>query len=76
MANISKAERHNRNMDKIFSTYREQQNKLPPAGMYINFIEMAEQKLNISKDAAREKYGLYTIQQWESLLNLGWNKQN
>ena len=27
-----------------------------------------------SRDDARNKYGLYTVEQWEKLLKLGWNK--
>ena len=74
MANLTKSQRHNRNLDRIFNDYNERQNKLPPVILYSRFLEIAEEKLFISKDEARNKYGLYTVKQWETLLKLGWNK--
>jgi hypothetical protein len=74
MANLTRAERHNKNLNKVFDTYREQQNKLPPAQLYSRFLEIAKEKLLISIEEARAKYGLYTVMQWETLLKLGWNK--
>lgn len=73
MANLTKAQRHNRNMDKIFNTYHEQQSKLPTVQLYSRFLEIANEKLGISIEEARAKYGLYTVKQWETLLKLGWN---
>ena len=74
MANLTRAQRHNRMLDKVFDTYREQQAKLPPCELYARFLEIAVEKLGITEQQARNAYGHYTVQQWESLLNLGWNK--
>ena len=76
MANITKAERHNRVLNKTFENYRIHQESLPPCQLYGRFLEIAEDKLKITKDEARKKYGQYTVSQWEKLLNLGWNKGN
>ena len=73
MANLTKAQRHNRNLENVFNNYRQHQESLPAAHLYSRFLEIAEEKLLISKDEARNKYGLYTVKQWETLLNLGWN---
>jgi hypothetical protein len=43
-------------------------NKLPSVSMYTKYLEAAVQKLGISKDEARNRFGLYTISQWEELL--------
>ena len=74
MANLTKAQRHNRNLQEVFDNYEKLQNNLPTIGLYIIFLKMAEEKLFISKDEARNKYGLYTVKEWETLLKLGWNK--
>lgn len=74
MANLTRAERHNRMLDKTFWQYQQHQNNLPPCHLYGRFLEIAEAKLNISKDEARAKYGQYTVKEWEALLKLGWNK--
>ena len=42
--------------------------------LYARFLEIAEERLNITKDEARSKYGLYTVKQWEEVLKLGWNR--
>ena len=67
MANLTKSEKYNRNLNRIFDSYRESQQKLPPCELYARFLEIAEEKLNISKNEARIKYGQYTVQQWETL---------
>ena len=74
MANLTKAQRHNRNLDRIFNDYKKHQENLPTIHLYSRFLEIAEEKLSISKDEARNKYGLYTVKEWETLLKLGWNK--
>ena len=74
MANLTKAQRHNRNLDRIFNDYKKHQENPPSVHLYSRFLEMAEEKLSISKDEARNKYGLYTVKEWETLLKLGWNK--
>lgn len=70
---ITRAEKHNRMMDKVFSHYNQHQESLPSCHLYKRYLELAEEKLKITKDGARSKYGQYTVKQWEQLLNLGWN---
>ena len=72
--NITKAERHNRMLNKTFDNYRANQEKLPPIELYSRFLDIAVEKLSITKDEARSKYGQFTIKEWEQLLKLGWNK--
>lgn len=74
MANLTKAQRHNEMLDNVFDNYRQHQQSLPSCELYRRFLEIAEEKLNITKDEARAKYGQYTVQEWETLLKLGWNK--
>ena len=76
MANISKAERHNRMLNKTFDFYHNHQNNLPSCHLYSRYLEIAREKLSVSIEDARIKYGLYTVKEWETLLNLGWNKNN
>ena len=71
---LTKAEKHNRMLNKTFEIYNQQQSSLPPCHLYGRFLEIATEKLNITKDEARNKYGLYTVAEWERLLKLGWNK--
>ena len=73
MANLTKAQRHNRNLENVFNNYRQHQDSLPSAHLYSRFLEIAEEKLSISKEEAINKYGLYTVKEWETLLSLGWN---
>ena len=53
---LTKAERHNRMMEKTFKHYRQLQSSLPPCQLYGRFLEIAEERLGISKDEARNKY--------------------
>lgn len=76
MANLTRAERHNRMLEKTFEHYRRHQESLPPAHLYGRFLEIAVEKLNITEQEARGKYGNYTVKQWEQLLNLGHNKHS
>ena len=71
---LTKAQKHNRMMDKTFEFYHQFQSKLPPCELYGRFLEIAQEKLNITIDEARNKYGSYTVAEWERLLKLGWNK--
>jgi len=71
---LTKAEKHNRMLNKIFDEYKQHQNSIPPCHLYNRYLEIAKEKLNISKDEACNRYGLYTVAQWEKLLKLGWNK--
>lgn len=74
MANLTKAERHNRILNQIVTQYEEHQKGFPPYELYNRFLEIATEKLCITKNEAIKKYGKYTVKQWESLLQLGWNK--
>lgn len=71
---LTKAEKHNRMLNSTFDFYNKHQSSIPSCHLYGRYLDMAVEKLNISKDEARDKYGLYTVAQWEQLLNLGWNK--
>ena len=73
MANITKAERHNRMLNKTFDFYKNHQNNLPSCHLLGRYLEIAKEKLNIQEAEARTKYGNYTVKQWEQLLKLGWN---
>lgn len=73
MANLTKAQRQNRNLENVFNNYRKHQESLPSGHLYSRFLEIAEEKLSISKEEARKKYGLHTVKEWETLLRLGWN---
>lgn len=73
MANLTRAQRHNKMLDETFDHYRKHQESLPPAHLYGRFLEIAVEKLNIDEQEARNKYGQYTVQQWESILKMGWN---
>ena len=68
------AQRYNNRMNKIFEGYMKHQQTQPEGHLLNRFIEIAGEKLNISADQARDAYGQYTVQQWEQLLKLGWNK--
>ena len=72
---LTRAEKHNRMLDKTFEHYRQHQDSLPTCHLYGRFLEIAEEKLEITKDEARARYGQYTVKEWETLLGLGWNKQ-
>lgn len=74
MANLTRAQRHNKMLETTFDHYNKQQNAIPTEHLYGRFLEIAVEKLGITEQQARNAYGHYTVQQWESLLNLGWNK--
>ena len=44
-------------------------NTIPTCLDYSNFLNQAVLKLKISKSEARRKYGRYTYEQWQKLLN-------
>lgn len=44
-------------------------NVLPPCLMYKEFLQKAVKKFKISIDEARDRYGLLTINEWETLLS-------
>jgi hypothetical protein len=74
MANLTRAQRHNKMLDDTFETYRKQQaakkDFLPTCTEYAYFLDKAVEKLKITKDEARSKYGLCTYGQWKELLKL------
>ena len=41
-------------------------NKLPSATLYSKYLNIASLRFNISLDECRDKFGLFTIQQWEN----------
>lgn len=71
---LTKTEKHNKMLDDTFAFYNKHQASLPPCHLYGRYLEIAEEKLGITKDEARNKYGNYTVGEWEQLLKLGWNK--
>jgi len=42
--------------------------KWPPTDLYREYLSQAHNKFNITYEEARQKYGLYTIREWEELL--------
>lgn len=52
----------------IFETYTQNPNTLPTINLYREFLSEAVQKLKISPNDVRNRYGLYTVKQWEELL--------
>lgn len=71
---LTRAEKHNKMLNETFEFYYNNQKSLPPCNMYKRFLDIAVEKFNITKDEARNKYGQYTIGEWETMLKLGWNK--
>ncbi len=74
MANLTKAERHNRMLNNTFDIYRKQQAEkrdlLPTVNEYSHFLDEAVKRLKISRDEARNQYGKFTHGQWKELLQL------
>lgn len=74
MANLTRAQRHNKMLNDTFETYRKQQEAkkdfLPTCTEYAHFLGKAVEKLKITMDEARNKYGSYTYGQWKELLKL------
>ena len=74
MANLTKAERHNRMLNNVFDTYHKQQlarkDTLPTCNEYSFFLDKAVTKFGISINDARSKFGLLTYGQWKELLQL------
>ena len=70
---LTKAQKHNKMLNETFDYYNQHQKSLPSCHLYKRFLEISEEKLNITKEQARNKYGLYTVAEWEKLLKLGWN---
>lgn len=74
MANLTKAQRHNKMMDDVFNTYHKQEEAkkdfLPTITEYSYFLDKAENKFNITRNEACDKYGKFTHGQWKELLKL------
>lgn len=74
MANYTRAQRHNKMLHDTFEKYYKQQSEkkdiLPTCTEYAYFLNKAVDKLKISIDDIRDKYGLYTYGQWKELLKL------
>ena len=74
MANLTKAQRHNKMLNDTFETYRKQQEAkkdlLPTCQEYSFFLDKAVEKLKITIDEARSKFGQFTYGQWKETLGL------
>jgi hypothetical protein len=74
MANLTKAERHNRMLNNTFDTYHRieaaKKDLLPTCSEYGFFLSKAVEKLKITRDEARTNYGQFTYGQWKELLKL------
>jgi len=57
MANLTRSERHNRMLDNTFGNYRKHQESLPPCMLYGRYLKIAVEKLGITEQEARSKYG-------------------
>lgn len=42
---------------------------LPPINLYREYLNIASLRFNISMDECRDRYGLYTMEQWDNLFN-------
>lgn len=74
MANLTKAQRHNKMLDDTFNNYYRTENAkkdfLPTISEYSYFLDKAQEKLKITRDEARDNYGKFTYGQWKELLKL------
>jgi len=68
------AQRRNKKYDEIWDAYHKQEaarkDLLPTCTDYSFFLDKAVEKLKITKDEARDKYGKFTYGQWKDLLGL------
>lgn len=42
--------------------------KLPPVSLYSKYLNIASIRFSMTMDECRDKYGLFTVSQWETLL--------
>lgn len=42
---------------------------LPPTKLYSQYLNIASLRFNISIDECRNRFGLYTCEQWDNLFN-------
>lgn len=45
------------------------ESKLPPIDLYRKYLNIASIRFNLSMDECRNKFGLFTINQWNEMLN-------
>ena len=43
--------------------------KLPTTSLYSKYLNIASLRFNMTLDECRNKYGLFTVNQWEELFN-------
>ena len=71
---MTAAEKHNKMMGGVFDKYhqikRDRKDILPTCTDYGFFLDKAQERLKISRDEARKKYGQFTYGQWKELLKL------
>lgn len=72
-ADIFKKQMFNREMKSIkrlMSKFNSEidKTKLPNVLLYSKYLNIASLRFNLSMDECRNRYGLFTIEQWESLL--------
>lgn len=67
-------QRRNKRYDAIWDAYKKQEEArkdlLPTCTDYSFYLDKAVEKMKITKDEARSKYGQYTYGQWKQLLGL------
>jgi len=49
-------------------TINKESKYLPPTGLYIQYLSTVSARFDLSMNECRDKFGLYTIAQWEDLL--------
>lgn len=54
---------------KVNFDYEYNKTKLPPVSLYAKFLNIASIRYNMTLDACRDKFGLYTIDKWLVMLN-------
>lgn len=74
MANLTRSQRHNRNLDRIFDHYEKHQNSLPCEQLLNSYYRILFEKHGVAESEAKSKYTGYTVKQWEQVLSLSWNK--
>lgn len=54
---------------EMFRIMRRHPDKMPPLEPYSRLLTMAVDVFDITRDQARERYGMYTNKQWLELFN-------
>lgn len=55
--------------EKILKVFNTELTHLPTTSNCAKYLKLAEEKFGITKDEARDKYGLFTTREWVKLLN-------